>query len=226
MQGAAAGRRRRLTLPPSPPAPPPSPFLQQFPWGKVSLGFAAAGLMTVAEPPSAGCAPAVAAEVRPPRVQPTIRLVGVGTLAMHPALLPAAKAPTVGPVCRNLVGCSWLDRPSPRRPRPRTTPPATRWVLPLLACLGCRCWACLGQRLLGSVQPAFCVDFPWYQSTCPTLMLRHSPPLLGAQVVFVLGGPGSGKGTQSARLVEEFGVAHLRWVLGELINSVGAGRAG
>ncbi|PRW59530.1 UMP-CMP kinase 3-like [Chlorella sorokiniana] len=29
------------------------------------------------------------------------------------------------------------------------------------------------------------------------------------KVVFVLGGPGSGKGTQSARLVEEFGVAHL-----------------
>jgi hypothetical protein len=35
----------------------------QFPWGKVSLGFAAAGLMTVAEPPSAACtATAVAAE--------------------------------------------------------------------------------------------------------------------------------------------------------------------
>uniref|UniRef100_A0A2P2I436 UMP-CMP kinase n=2 Tax=Hirondellea gigas TaxID=1518452 RepID=A0A2P2I436_9CRUS len=30
-----------------------------------------------------------------------------------------------------------------------------------------------------------------------------------AQVVFVLGGPGSGKGTQSAKLVEEFGVVHL-----------------
>ena len=29
----------------------------------------------------------------------------------------------------------------------------------------------------------------------------------------MLGGPGSGKGTQSARLVEEFGVTHLRWVL-------------
>jgi UMP-CMP kinase len=31
------------------------------------------------------------------------------------------------------------------------------------------------------------------------------------KVVFVLGGPGSGKGTQCAKLVEEFGVAHLRW---------------
>ncbi len=29
------------------------------------------------------------------------------------------------------------------------------------------------------------------------------------QVAFVLGGPGSGKGTQSAKLVEEFGVVHL-----------------
>lgn len=29
------------------------------------------------------------------------------------------------------------------------------------------------------------------------------------KVVFVLGGPGSGKGTQSARLVEEFGLVHL-----------------
>ncbi|KDD72671.1 adenylate kinase [Helicosporidium sp. ATCC 50920] len=29
------------------------------------------------------------------------------------------------------------------------------------------------------------------------------------RVVFVLGGPGSGKGTQSSRLVEEFGVVHL-----------------
>lgn len=28
-------------------------------------------------------------------------------------------------------------------------------------------------------------------------------------IVFVLGGPGSGKGTQSAKLVEEFGVVHL-----------------
>lgn len=34
------------------------------------------------------------------------------------------------------------------------------------------------------------------------------------RVVFVLGGPGSGKGTQSARLVEDFGVEHLRWVQG------------
>ena len=31
------------------------------------------------------------------------------------------------------------------------------------------------------------------------------------KVVFVLGGPGSGKGTQCLRLVEEFGVQHLRW---------------
>lgn len=33
------------------------------------------------------------------------------------------------------------------------------------------------------------------------------------KVVFVLGGPGSGKGTQSARLVQEFGVVHLRYAL-------------
>ena len=30
-----------------------------------------------------------------------------------------------------------------------------------------------------------------------------------ASVVFVLGGPGSGKGTQCARIVEDFGVVHL-----------------
>lgn len=82
----------------------------KFPWGKVSLGFAAAGLMTVAEPPSAGCTPAAAAELAGP---------------------------------------------------PKATPPKAK-------------------------------DDP----------TRH-------KVVFVLGGPGSGKGTQSARLVEEFGVTHL-----------------
>lgn len=36
-----------------------------------------------------------------------------------------------------------------------------------------------------------------------------SKPRSQYQVAFVLGGPGSGKGTQSARLVEEFGVVHL-----------------
>ncbi|KAL3159798.1 UMP-CMP kinase 3 [Trebouxia sp. C0009 RCD-2024] len=32
---------------------------------------------------------------------------------------------------------------------------------------------------------------------------------LNRSIVFVLGGPGSGKGTQCARLVEEFGIVHL-----------------
>eukprot|EP00887_Chlorella_sp_A99_P006741 scaffold3.g6741.t1 len=36
-----------------------------------------------------------------------------------------------------------------------------------------------------------------------------TPAHTAFKVVFVLGGPGSGKGTQSARLVEEFGLVHL-----------------
>ena len=36
------------------------------------------------------------------------------------------------------------------------------------------------------------------------------PLLPTRQVVFVLGGPGSGKGTQCALLVKEFGITHLR----------------
>lgn len=86
----------------------------RFPWGKVSLGFAAAGLMTVAEPPSAACT-ATAVATEPKTAAP-----------------PAAKGGSGG----------------------AAAPP------------------------------------------------RH-------KVVFVLGGPGSGKGTQCARLVEEFGVEHL-----------------
>ncbi|KAL4431988.1 hypothetical protein ABPG77_000255 [Micractinium sp. CCAP 211/92] len=82
---------------------------KQFPWAKVSLGFAAAGLMTVAEPPSAGCTATVTTD---------------------------AKAP------------------------PKAAAPA------------------------------------------PEGAQRH-------KVVFVLGGPGSGKGTQCARLVQEFGLKHL-----------------
>ncbi|KAL4424347.1 hypothetical protein ABPG75_001648 [Micractinium tetrahymenae] len=82
---------------------------KQFLWAKVSLGFAAAGLMTVAEPPSAGCTATVAADAKVP---------------------PKAAAPA------------------------------------------------------------------------PEAAQRH-------KVVFVLGGPGSGKGTQCARLVQEFGLEHL-----------------
>ena len=45
----------------------------------------------------------------------------------------------------------------------------------------------------------------------PTLLLERSKigkaPLL--KVVFVLGGPGSGKGTNCAKLVEQFGYVHL-----------------
>jgi UMP-CMP kinase len=44
-----------------------------------------------------------------------------------------------------------------------------------------------------------------------------SKPKSQYQVAFVLGGPGSGKGTQSARLVEEFGVVHLS--AGDLLRS-------
>lgn len=84
----------------------------KFPWSKLSLGFAAAGLMTVAEPPSAGCTAT--------------------------AVVPDAKA---------------------------AVPPVSSLAVPESA-------------------------------------TKH-------KVVFVLGGPGSGKGTQSARIVEEFGVVHL-----------------
>ncbi|KAL4859014.1 Proton/sulfate cotransporter 2 [Chlorella vulgaris] len=93
----------------------------QFPWAKVSLGFAAAGLMTVAEPPSAGCtSTAVKADGQ------CVETVSTMQAAAPP--LPAVK-PQDGSVSH--------------------------------------------------------------------------------KVVFVLGGPGSGKGTQSARLVEEFGLVHL-----------------
>lgn len=57
---AARAAAHRLALPPPLPPHPTRPLCRlpacpQFPWGKLSLGFAAAGLMTVAEPPSAGC---------------------------------------------------------------------------------------------------------------------------------------------------------------------------
>jgi adenylate kinase len=39
--------------------------------------------------------------------------------------------------------------------------------------------------------------------------ILDTPPLEGKEIVFVLGGPGSGKGTQCARIVEEFGHTHL-----------------
>lgn len=84
---------------------------KQFPWGKVSLGFAAVGLMTVAEPPSAGCTSAAAT-------------------ATKVAAPPASAAPA------------------------------------------------------------------------PARAVKH-------KVVFVLGGPGSGKGTQCERLVEDFGLQHF-----------------
>lgn len=48
----------------SAPSAAPSVTPLQFPWAKVSLGFAAAGLMTVAEPPSAGCTATVATDAK------------------------------------------------------------------------------------------------------------------------------------------------------------------
>ncbi|EFN50922.1 hypothetical protein CHLNCDRAFT_141713 [Chlorella variabilis] len=43
----------------------------------------------------------------------------------------------------------------------------------------------------------------------PTGLPKVAEGAVKHKVVFVLGGPGSGKGTQSARLVQEFGVVHL-----------------
>ncbi len=57
-----------------------------------------------------------------------------------------------------------------------------------------------------------------------------APAPEGAQrhkVVFVLGGPGSGKGTQCARLVQEFGLKHLRsagWLVGSNPRHMDASR--
>ena len=39
--------------------------------------------------------------------------------------------------------------------------------------------------------------------------LNLSPLPVSTMVVFVLGGPGAGKGTQCARLVQDFGFQHL-----------------
>jgi UMP-CMP kinase len=45
----------------------------------------------------------------------------------------------------------------------------------------------------------------------------RSPSKTLAQVVFVLGGPGSGKGTQCAKIVTDFGYVHLS--AGELLRA-------
>lgn len=46
--------------------------------------------------------------------------------------------------------------------------------------------------------------------------LLTGPPLEGKEIVFVLGGPGSGKGTQCERIVEKYGFTHLS--SGELLR--------
>jgi hypothetical protein len=49
-------------------------------------------------------------------------------------------------------------------------------------------------------------------SACPILHLQPKPEEKlreDASIVFVLGGPGSGKGTQCAKLVEKYGFTHL-----------------
>jgi hypothetical protein len=60
-----------------------------------------------------------------------------------------------------------------------------------------------------SCDPAF--DCLLWQAAAPPLPGVHPKEAATRhKVVFVLGGPGSGKGTQSSRLVEEFGLVHLR----------------
>ncbi|KAH7427454.1 hypothetical protein KP509_10G044700 [Ceratopteris richardii] len=53
-------------------------------------------------------------------------------------------------------------------------------------------------------------QFPKYVSTeVENSEARDQHPMKAAKVVFVLGGPGSGKGTQCALIVEHFGFTHL-----------------
>ncbi|GFN77635.1 adenylate kinase isoenzyme 1 [Plakobranchus ocellatus] len=44
---------------------------------------------------------------------------------------------------------------------------------------------------------------------CPYLFSAHENALKDSKVVFVIGGPGSGKGTQCANIVRDFGFCHL-----------------
>ena len=52
-----------------------------------------------------------------------------------------------------------------------------------------------------------------------TLAAMHSP---SPTVYFIMGGPGSGKGTQCAQLVERYGMVHLS--AGDLLRAVRAQR--
>ena len=42
-------------------------------------------------------------------------------------------------------------------------------------------------------------------------------PVVGKSVIFILGGPGSGKGTQCAKIVEDFGYKHI--AVGDLMRN-------
>ncbi|KAK9822638.1 hypothetical protein WJX81_002237 [Elliptochloris bilobata] len=76
-------------------------------------------------------------------------------------------------------------------------------------------WSTLG---LGFAAAGLAIA-PTQAACAPAVAIEASPinlagaplpaPKLDYQIVFVLGGPGSGKGTQCAKLVEEFGLVHL-----------------
>ena len=69
----------------------------------------------------------------------------------------------------------------------------------------------LSQLIFASEVASNCRSYSSGSSHIPSIMGILASKNIKPQydIVFVLGGPGSGKGTQSAKLVEEFGVVHL-----------------
>ncbi|XDA69919.1 hypothetical protein R6Z07F_000293 [Ovis aries] len=94
-------------------------------------------------------------------------------------------------------------RPAPRQRRPGCCQLSQRPTQP--RCMLSRC----GRRLLHVLG----LSFPLLTRR-PLFLFPHR--FMKPQVVFVLGGPGAGKGTQCARIVEKYGYTHLS--AGELLR--------
>ncbi|XP_055258167.1 UMP-CMP kinase isoform X2 [Moschus berezovskii] len=94
-------------------------------------------------------------------------------------------------------------RPAPRQRRPGCCQLSQRPTQP--RCMLSRC----GRRLLHVLG----LSFPLLTGQ-PLFPFPHR--FMKPQVVFVLGGPGAGKGTQCARIVEKYGYTHLS--AGELLR--------
>ncbi|KAK9793195.1 hypothetical protein WJX73_001395 [Symbiochloris irregularis] len=72
--------------------------------------------------------------------------------------------------------------------------------------------AAAGATLMAPTSQSACAPATEAPATSAPIDLSHAGmevPKSQRTVVFVLGGPGSGKGTQCAKLVEEFGLVHL-----------------